>query len=141
MVSLHIKMKKNDSSWIDIFKLYLKRKMCLLLKCNNYKNSTSFIKILNALISFLISSNISNSDIFFNLVQNTFICELYIQVCTAINPMIQHLMVILEDPARKRKPSESLQMLQLYHAVRNLVTYVVNCIPTQRYLYQLMYLR
>ncbi|GIX72581.1 hypothetical protein CDAR_6302 [Caerostris darwini] len=49
-----------------------------------------------------------------------------------IKPMIQHLMLVMRDPDRKRVIKESLQLLQLYHNVRNLVQYVLNDLPTER---------
>ncbi|CAL1290739.1 unnamed protein product [Larinioides sclopetarius] len=68
--------------------------------------------------------NVSYSKITFN--------ELDAVINDTIKPIIQHLMVVMRDPDRKRIIKESLQLLQLYHNVRNLVQYVLNDLPSER---------
>ncbi|KAF8782782.1 hypothetical protein HNY73_013022 [Argiope bruennichi] len=68
--------------------------------------------------------NVSYSKITFN--------ELDAVINDTIKPIIQHLMVLMREPDRKRVIKESLQLLQLYHNVRNLVQYVLNDLPSER---------
>lgn len=50
----------------------------------------------------------------------------------AIKPFIQHLAQVMRDSKSDRDVEESLEILQLYHSVRELVNYVVQHLPSER---------
>ncbi|GFU29271.1 c2 domain-containing protein [Nephila pilipes] len=91
---------------------------------------------LNKIIKIFLKNQIILDDIFTRAWSVSYSKITFTELDGVINdtvkPIIQHLMIVMRDPERKRVVKESLQLLQLYHNVRNLVQYVLTDLPSER---------
>ncbi|GFQ97253.1 c2 domain-containing protein [Trichonephila clavata] len=91
---------------------------------------------LNKIVKIFLKNQIILDDIFTRAWAVSYSKITFTELDSVINdtikPIIEHLMIVMRDPERKRVIKESLQLLQLYHNVRNLVQYVLNDLPSER---------